>query len=87
MLNHQDQNLGNWQVKRQVGSNAPIIFKFPVKFTLKAGQRVTVSTTLFLHTDDDHSDGHSHTNLNLLVPVVRLTDLGLWCWWDPQSSH
>ncbi|KAI3358128.1 hypothetical protein L3Q82_003128 [Scortum barcoo] len=38
----EDQNLGNWQVKRQVGSAAPIIFKFPVKFTLKAGQRVTI---------------------------------------------
>lgn len=38
----EDQNMGNWQVKRQVGSGAPIIFKFPVKFTLKAGQRVTI---------------------------------------------
>uniref|UniRef100_A0A8C4EK41 Lamin-A n=1 Tax=Dicentrarchus labrax TaxID=13489 RepID=A0A8C4EK41_DICLA len=38
----EDQNLGNWQVKRQVGSGVPIIFKFPVKFTLKAGQRVTI---------------------------------------------
>lgn len=43
--NHQDQNLGNWQLKRQVGSGAPIIFKFPVKFTLKAGQRVAVRNT------------------------------------------
>uniref|UniRef100_A0A671YZY9 Lamin A/C n=1 Tax=Sparus aurata TaxID=8175 RepID=A0A671YZY9_SPAAU len=38
----EDQNLGNWQLKRQVGSGAPIIFKFPVKFTLKAGHRVTI---------------------------------------------
>ncbi|XP_068189894.1 lamin-A-like isoform X2 [Antennarius striatus] len=38
----EDQNLGNWQVKRQVGSGAPIIFKFPPKFALKAGQRVTI---------------------------------------------
>ncbi|KAJ4928178.1 hypothetical protein JOQ06_015973 [Pogonophryne albipinna] len=38
----EDQNLGNWQLKRQVGSGVPIIFKFPVKFTLKAGQRVTI---------------------------------------------
>ncbi|GLD59357.1 lamin-A-like protein [Lates japonicus] len=38
----EDQNLGNWQVKRQMGSGAPIIFKFPAKFTLKAGQRVTI---------------------------------------------
>uniref|UniRef100_A0A4W6E8M4 Lamin A/C n=1 Tax=Lates calcarifer TaxID=8187 RepID=A0A4W6E8M4_LATCA len=38
----EDQNLGNWQVKRQMGSGVPIIFKFPAKFTLKAGQRVTI---------------------------------------------
>ncbi|XP_034748728.1 lamin-A-like isoform X1 [Etheostoma cragini] len=38
----EDQNLGTWQLKRQVGSGAPIIFKFPVKFALKAGQRVTI---------------------------------------------
>ncbi|XP_040928696.1 lamin-A-like [Betta splendens] len=37
-----DQILGNWQVKRQVGSGAAIVFKFPAKFTLKAGQRVTI---------------------------------------------
>lgn len=49
--NHQDQNLGNWQLKRQVGSGAPIFFKFPVKFTLKAGQRVTVSSAF---TQQDH---------------------------------
>uniref|UniRef100_A0A3Q3MK87 Lamin A/C n=1 Tax=Labrus bergylta TaxID=56723 RepID=A0A3Q3MK87_9LABR len=38
----EDQNLGSWQVKRQVGSGAAIFFKFPVKFALKAGQRVTI---------------------------------------------
>ncbi|KAG7457923.1 hypothetical protein MATL_G00232370 [Megalops atlanticus] len=38
----QDQLLGGWQLKRQVGSQAPIIFKFPPKFTLKAGQSVTI---------------------------------------------
>ncbi|XP_038123180.1 lamin-A-like isoform X1 [Cyprinodon tularosa] len=38
----EDQNLGNWQLKRQIGSSSPIIFKFPAKFTLKAGQRVTI---------------------------------------------
>ncbi|XP_069576987.1 lamin-A-like isoform X1 [Brachyistius frenatus] len=38
----EDQNLGNWQVKRQVGSGAAISFKFPAKFILKAGQRVTI---------------------------------------------
>lgn len=39
----QDQALGHWQVKRQVGNASPIIFKFPQKFTLKAGGTVTVS--------------------------------------------
>ncbi|XP_038828204.1 lamin-A-like [Salvelinus namaycush] len=38
----EDQNLGNWQLKRQMGSGTPVTFKFPPKFTLKAGQRVTI---------------------------------------------
>ncbi|XP_071356818.1 lamin-A-like [Trachinotus anak] len=38
----EDQNLGNWQLRRQVGSGAAISFKFPAKFTLKAGHRVTI---------------------------------------------
>ncbi|XP_072535608.1 lamin [Salminus brasiliensis] len=38
----QDQSLGHWQVKRQVGTSTPIIYKFPPKFTLKAGQTVTI---------------------------------------------
>ncbi|XP_068603030.1 lamin-A-like [Brachionichthys hirsutus] len=38
----EDQSLGSWQVRRQVGSGAHIAFKFPPKFTLKAGQRVTI---------------------------------------------
>lgn len=38
----EDQSLGNWQVKRQVGSATPIIYKFPHKFTLKAGGTVTI---------------------------------------------
>ncbi|PWA24952.1 hypothetical protein CCH79_00015496 [Gambusia affinis] len=38
----EDQSLGNWQVKRQVGSGAPIVYKFPSKFTLKAASTVTV---------------------------------------------
>lgn len=45
-----DQNLGSWQVRRQVGSGTPILFKFPAKFTLKAGQRVTVCTVFNLLT-------------------------------------
>ncbi|XP_069393358.1 lamin [Paralichthys olivaceus] len=38
----EDQPLGNWQVKRQVGSTTPIVYKFPPKFTLKAGGTVTI---------------------------------------------
>ncbi|XP_060937649.1 lamin-A-like [Limanda limanda] len=38
----EDQPLGNWQVKRQVGSGTPIAYKFPPKFTLKAGGTVTI---------------------------------------------
>ncbi|XP_067263102.1 lamin [Chanodichthys erythropterus] len=38
----QDQSLGHWQVKRQIGSGTPIIYKFPPKFNLKAGQTVTI---------------------------------------------
>lgn len=38
----EDQSLGNWQVKRQVGSDSPIVYKFPHKFSLKAGAAVTI---------------------------------------------
>ncbi|XP_070768699.1 lamin-A-like [Enoplosus armatus] len=38
----EDQNLGNWQVKGQVGNATPIVYKFPHKFTLKAGGTVTI---------------------------------------------
>ncbi|KAL4646773.1 lamin [Arapaima gigas] len=38
----QDQPMGHWQVRRQIGSQAPIVYKFPPKFTLKAGQTVTI---------------------------------------------
>uniref|UniRef100_UPI0037E7048C lamin-A-like n=1 Tax=Semicossyphus pulcher TaxID=241346 RepID=UPI0037E7048C len=38
----EDQSLSNWQVKRQVGSATPIVYKFPHKFTLKAGGTVTI---------------------------------------------
>ncbi|KAF7658319.1 hypothetical protein LDENG_00014330 [Lucifuga dentata] len=38
----EDQSLGHWQVKRQVGTGSPIIYKFPPKFTLKAGGAVTI---------------------------------------------
>uniref|UniRef100_A0A8C7HA31 Lamin A n=1 Tax=Oncorhynchus kisutch TaxID=8019 RepID=A0A8C7HA31_ONCKI len=39
---NEDQLLGHWQVKRQVGSSTPIVYKFPPKFNLKAGQTVTI---------------------------------------------
>lgn len=42
MLVFQDQSLGNWQVKAQVGNGTPITYKFPHKFNLKAGETVTV---------------------------------------------
>ncbi|KAK1151501.1 lamin-A [Acipenser oxyrinchus oxyrinchus] len=38
----EDQLLGNWQVKRQVGTKSSITYKFPPKFTLKAGKSVTI---------------------------------------------
>ncbi|XP_053134445.1 lamin [Hemicordylus capensis] len=38
----EDQSLGNWQIKRQNGEEAPISYRFPPKFTLKAGQVVTI---------------------------------------------
>ncbi|KAM9776720.1 lamin-A-like [Syngnathus typhle] len=37
-----DQNLGNWQVERQVQASDPIAFKFPAEFILKAHQSVTI---------------------------------------------
>lgn len=42
----QDQAMGNWQIKRQNGDDPPITYRFPPKFTLKAGQVVTVSHCL-----------------------------------------
>ncbi|XP_045559016.1 lamin-A [Salmo salar] len=39
---NEDQLLGHWQVKRQVGTGTPIVYKFPPKFNLKAGQTVTI---------------------------------------------
>uniref|UniRef100_A0A098LZ52 Lamin A/C, isoform CRAc n=1 Tax=Hypsiglena sp. JMG-2014 TaxID=1550645 RepID=A0A098LZ52_9SAUR len=39
---NEDQSLGNWQIKRQNGEDAPICYRFPPKFTLKAGQLVTI---------------------------------------------
>uniref|UniRef100_H3CFU2 Lamin A n=1 Tax=Tetraodon nigroviridis TaxID=99883 RepID=H3CFU2_TETNG len=38
----ENQSLGNWQVKRQVGNGSTITYKFPHKFALKAGGTVTV---------------------------------------------
>ncbi|XP_029436040.1 lamin [Rhinatrema bivittatum] len=38
----EDQSLGNWQIKRQNGEETPIVYRFPPKFNLKAGQIVTI---------------------------------------------
>ncbi|CAK6958936.1 lamin [Scomber scombrus] len=38
----EDQSLANWQVKRQIGNGSPIAYKFPHKFSLKAGGTVTI---------------------------------------------
>uniref|UniRef100_A0A671Y203 Lamin B2 n=1 Tax=Sparus aurata TaxID=8175 RepID=A0A671Y203_SPAAU len=38
----QDQPLGNWRLKRQADDSDEVIYKFSPKFTLKAGQSVTV---------------------------------------------
>lgn len=42
----QDQSMGNWQIKRQNGDDPLLSYRFPPKFTLKAGQVVTVSSGL-----------------------------------------
>lgn len=38
--------MGNWQIKRQNGDDPPLTYRFPPKYTLKAGQVVTVSHCL-----------------------------------------
>ncbi|XP_037130235.1 lamin-A-like [Syngnathus acus] len=38
----EDQSLAGWQLKRQVGDGDAIVYKFPHKYTLKAGATVTV---------------------------------------------
>lgn len=43
----QDQSMGNWQIKRQNGDDPLLTYRFPPKFTLKAGQVVTVSGRVF----------------------------------------
>uniref|UniRef100_A0A493TUX2 Lamin A/C n=1 Tax=Anas platyrhynchos platyrhynchos TaxID=8840 RepID=A0A493TUX2_ANAPP len=40
---NEDQAIGNWQIKRQNGDDPVITYRFPPRFTLKAGQMVTVS--------------------------------------------
>ncbi|XP_006923574.1 lamin isoform X1 [Pteropus alecto] len=38
----EDQTMGNWQIKRQNGDDPLLTYRFPPKFTLKAGQVVTI---------------------------------------------
>ncbi|XP_054938981.1 lamin isoform X2 [Physeter macrocephalus] len=39
---NEDQSMGNWQIKRQNGDDPLLTYRFPPKFTLKAGQVVTI---------------------------------------------
>ncbi|XP_006895829.1 PREDICTED: prelamin-A/C isoform X2 [Elephantulus edwardii] len=39
---NEDQSMGNWQIKRQNGDDPLMSYRFPPKFTLKAGQVVTI---------------------------------------------
>ncbi|NWZ27758.1 LMNA protein, partial [Asarcornis scutulata] len=39
---NEDQAIGNWQIKRQNGDDPVITYRFPPRFTLKAGQTVTI---------------------------------------------
>ncbi|XP_008059170.1 lamin [Carlito syrichta] len=39
---NEDQSMGNWQIKRQNGDDPLLHYRFPPKFTLKAGQVVTI---------------------------------------------
>ncbi|XP_077647265.1 lamin isoform X2 [Urocitellus parryii] len=39
---NEDQSMGNWQIKRQNGDEPLLTYRFPPKFTLKAGQVVTI---------------------------------------------
>ena len=48
----QDQLLGHWVIQRKEGSSEPISYKFPPKFTLKAGSTVTVSLSVGLDFSD-----------------------------------
>lgn len=38
----QDQPLHGWVLRRRIGSVADVTYKFPSRFTLQAGQEVTV---------------------------------------------
>ncbi|KAG7278789.1 hypothetical protein CRUP_019095 [Coryphaenoides rupestris] len=55
LLEGEEERTRTW-VKRQVGSAPPIAFKFPAKFTLKAGQRVTIWSSTAGGTNNPPSD-------------------------------
>ncbi|MEE6491650.1 hypothetical protein FKM82_016318, partial [Ascaphus truei] len=42
----EDQSLGNWQIKRQIGEETAIVYRFPPRFTLKAGQVATTAAAV-----------------------------------------
>ncbi|KAG8431362.1 hypothetical protein GDO86_018964 [Hymenochirus boettgeri] len=39
---NEDQSLGNWQIKRQIGEETPIVYRFPPRLILRANQTVTI---------------------------------------------
>ncbi|XP_075764418.1 lamin-A-like [Pelodiscus sinensis] len=41
----EDVDLGNWQIKHKNEDEAPITYRFPSSYTLKAGEEVTIWTT------------------------------------------
>lgn len=93
----QDQAMGNWQIKRQNGDDPPLTYRFPPKFTLKAGQVVTVSPCLAGGSRQDPKPcqatyteclvcGDGQTREITLLLLFSL-DLGLGSWSNPQPSQ
>lgn len=67
--------MGNWQIRRQNGEEPPITYRFPPKFTLKAGQVVTVSASPPPGTPG-HPEGTQQAPPG--TPGHRLRVLGRW---------
>lgn len=71
--------MGNWQIKRQNGDDPPITYRFPPKFTLKAGQVVTVSRCL-----GTGPAGIPNPATGRLEPGHKLLGAGLFAGADPH---